>query len=188
MAGHCDAVPTSWAGNVKQAGLVLMARIGGAHGIKGELRVKAFGQDPMALGEYDQFHAKDGRIFRISRLRQSGKGLVVKFQGVDDREAAQALTDVDLFVERSALPDDLEADEFYVCDLVGCQVVDPGGQVLGIVNAVFNFGAGDIIEIGRKGSPQTILLEFSQANVPEYDLTKRQLTVVLPDEVSERDD
>jgi 16S rRNA processing protein RimM len=148
---------------------IQMAVIGAAHGIKGELRVKTFTGDPLALGDYGPLHAKDGRTFEILDVRPAKDVVVVRFKGVDDRSAAEALTGMELFVDRSALPDDGDEDDFYHADLVGLAVRDDTGAVIGKVVAVQNFGGGDILDLtlgGRKG----VLIPFSKAAVPEVSI------------------
>ena len=166
---------------------ILMASIGGPHGTKGEVRVKAFGDDPMTLDQYGSLYAKDGRKFKITRMRPSKTVLIVKFKGINFRDEAQALNGTELYIDRSMLPDDMEEDEFYVSDLVDCQVLDTDGNPIGSVLAVVNFGAGDLIEIQQSGSGQTLMLEFTQKNVPEIDLVEKRIVVDPPVEVSERD-
>ncbi len=148
---------------------IQMAVIGAAHGIKGELRVKTFTGDPLALGDYGPLYTKDGRAFEIVDIRPANTVVVVRFKGVGDRNAAEALTGTELFVDRSALPDDGEDDEFYHADLVGLAVKDETGVAVGKVSAVQNFGGGDILEVtyqGRKG----VLIPFTEAAVPEIDI------------------
>ena len=82
---------------------VQMAVIGAAHGIKGELRVKTFTSDPVALAGYGPLYARDGRAFEIETIRPAGEVVVVRFKGVGDRTAAQRLTGTELFVDRSVL-------------------------------------------------------------------------------------
>ena len=106
---------------------VQMAVIGAAHGIKGELRVKTFTGDPLALGDYGPLYARDGRAFEIIDIRPANTVVVVRFKGVSDRNAAEALTGTELFVDRSMLPDDGEEDEFYHADLIGLAVRDETG-------------------------------------------------------------
>ena len=147
---------------------VQMAVIGAAHGIRGELRVKTFTGDPLALGDYGPLYAKDGRAFEIEDIRPSGEVVVVRFKGVRDRTVAEGLTGTDLFVDRSVLSAE-EEDEFYHADLVGLVVRDETGGDAGKVTAVQNYGGGDILEIifhGRKG----LLIPFTQAAVPEVDI------------------
>lgn len=147
---------------------VQMAVIGAAHGIKGELRVKTFTGDPLALADYGLLHARDGRTFQILDIRPAGSVVVVRFKGVGDRNAAEALAGTELFVDRSMLPDDGEEDEFYHADLIGLDVRDDTG-VIGRVVAVHNFGGGDILDVtlaGRKG----VLIPFTQAAVPHVSI------------------
>lgn len=154
---------------------VQMAVIGAAHGIKGELRVKAFTGDPLALGDYGPLYARDGRVFEIEDIRPAGEVVVVRFKGLRDRTAAERLTGTELFVDRSALPPE-EEDEFYHADLVGLAVRDESGAEAGRVTAVQDFGGGDLLEItfrGKKG----LLIPFSQAAVPQVDVGAGFITV-----------
>lgn len=149
---------------------VQMAVIGAAHGIKGELRVKTFTGEPLALADYGPLYAKDGRAFQIIDIRPANTVVVVRFKGVNDRNAAEALAGTELFVDRSMLPDDGEEDEFYHADLVGLEVRDDSG-VIGKVVAVHNFGGGDILDVtlgGRKG----VLIPFTQAAVPDVSIAE----------------
>ncbi|MBZ9737774.1 MULTISPECIES: ribosome maturation factor RimM [unclassified Mesorhizobium] len=150
---------------------VQMAVIGAAHGIKGELRVKTFTGEPMALADYGPLYARDGRAFQITDIRPANTVVVVRFKGVIDRNAAEALAGTELFVDRSMLPDDGEEDEFYHADLIGLDVRDDTGAVLGKVVAVHNFGGGDILDVtlaGRKG----VLIPFTQAAVPQVSIAE----------------
>ncbi|MER9255522.1 ribosome maturation factor RimM [Mesorhizobium sp. M0019] len=154
---------------IKPQNPVQMAVIGAAHGIKGELRVKSFTGDPLALADYGPLYARDGRAFQIVDIRPANTVVVVRFKGVNDRNAAEALAGTELFVDRSVLPDEGEEDEFYHADLVGLEVKDDTGAVVGKVVAVHNFGGGDILDVtlaGRKG----VLIPFTQAAVPEVSI------------------
>ena len=147
---------------------VQMAVIGAAHGIKGELRVKTFTGDPLALGDYGPLYAENGRAFEIEDIRPAGDVVVVRFKGIRDRTVAEGLTGTALFVDRAVLPAE-EEGEFYHADLVGLAVRDETGAEAGKVTAVQNYGGGDILEItfrGRKG----LLIPFSQAAVPKVDI------------------
>ena len=148
---------------------IQMAVIGAAHGIRGELRVKTFTGDPLALGDYGPLYSSDGRAFEITDIRPANTVVVVRFKGVNDRDAAEKLNGVELFIDRSALPDDGDEDDYYQADLIGLQVRDQTGAILGKVTAVQNFGGGDILEIthsGRKG----VLIPFTRAAAPEVDI------------------
>ena len=159
---------------------VLLATIGAAHGVRGEVRVKPFTADPLAIGEYKPLLAEDGRAFEIERLRPAGNVLVVKFRGVDDRTAAEALNGVALHAERAALPPTGE-DEFYHADLIGLAAVTEAGDTLGTVAAVLNFGAGDILEIAPARGP-SLLVPFTRAIVPDIDIAAGRIVIVMPAE------
>ncbi len=146
---------------------VQMAVIGAAHGIRGEVRVKTFTGDPLALADYGPLYAKDGRAFEIAGIRPAGTVVVVRFKGVDDRGAAEALAGTELSVDRSALPDE-EEDEFYHADLIGLEVRDETGAI-GRVVAVHNFGGGDILDL-TLGTRKGVLIPFSKAAVPEVSV------------------
>ena len=171
---------------------VLLAQVGAAHGIRGEVRVKTFTDDPLAIGDYGSLWSEDGRKFKITNLRPQKTVVVVKFKGINSREEAEALNRLELFVDRSSLPDDTEEDEFYVTDLIGCDVRDEDGNQIGAVMTVPDFGAGPVLEIAPLNeagglSSKTYFLDFSRENVPEVDLEKRSVTVAMPEEVSEHD-
>jgi 16S rRNA processing protein RimM len=129
------------------SGPVLLGAIIGAHGTKGEVRVKTFTVAPENLGAYGPLITDDRRRLSVISLR-SGKPneVIVRFEGVTDRNAAEALRGRQLSVARAALPA-TEADEFYHADLIGVPVEDPAERSLGRVRAVHNFGAGDVLEI-----------------------------------------
>ena len=154
---------------------IQMAVIGAAHGIKGELRVKTFTADPLALGDYGPLYTRDGRAFEIAAIRPAKDVVVVRFRNVADRNAAEALTGTELFVDRSVLPA-ADDDEFYHADLAGLSVKDGDGAVLGKIVAVQNFGGGDILEVtlgGRKG----VLIPFSKAAVPDVSISGGFVTI-----------
>ncbi len=169
----------------KDRHLILLAQIGAAHGIKGDVRVKPFGEALM-LDQYGKLETGDGRKLKITRMRTQKSMLVVKFQGVNTREEAEALNGIELFIDRSKLPPP-DDDEFYVSDLVGLTVVDEAGNGLGTIRDVPNFGADDMIEIEPVGGGATYYLPFTRAIVPEIDFDNGRVLVIPPREVSERD-
>ena len=166
---------------------ILLAQIGAPHGIKGEVRVKPYG-DPDMLNQYGKLENKDGQKFKIKRMRPQKNMMVVKFEGVNTREEAEALNRVELFVDRAKLPALEEEDEFYVEDLIGVDVLDISGILIGTILTVPNFGAGDMLEIKPNNSSSTYFLPFTKAVVPTIDFKNGTLTVVPPVEVSERDE
>lgn len=143
---------------------VTLAGIAGAHGIGGEVRLKLFAESLASLERYKSFEA-GGRILTLTRLRPDKIGAVAKFAEVADRTAAEALRGVALTVPRDALPA-LDDGEFYVSDLIGLSAVDTAGAPLGVVVAVENFGAGDILEIARPDG-KTFMVPFTPVAVPE---------------------
>jgi 16S rRNA processing protein RimM len=155
---------------------IQLAVIGAAHGIKGEVRVKTFTGDPLSLGDYGPLHARDGRAFEVLDIRPQGTVVVVRLKGVNDRNAAEALNGTALFVDRSALPEDLDDEEFYHADLVGLDVRDTAGNVIGQVSAIHNFGGGDILEIATEHG-ELLLIPFTKAAVPEVSVSGRSITV-----------
>jgi 16S rRNA processing protein RimM len=163
-----------------QAERVLLAAIGAPHGVKGEVRVKSFAAEPQALADYGPLLDDDGRSFEIERLRPGKTVLVVKFRGIDDRDAAAALNGTLLHIARDRLPA-AEPDEFYHADLIGLAAETETGDPLGTVTAVLNFGAGDLLEIApSRGAP--LLVPFTKATVPRVDLDAKRIVVAPPPE------
>jgi 16S rRNA processing protein RimM len=156
-----------------------VARIGAAQGLRGEVRLWAFTADPMAIRDYGPLTAEDGRRFTIESLRPGKNFLVARFSGVGDRNAAEMLRNIDLYVARERLPA-TEADEFYHADLIGLAAVTPDGHTLGTVIAVHDFGAGNLIEI-RPESGQTLMVSFTAADVPVVDIPGGRLVVDPPE-------
>ncbi|MBB4103984.1 ribosome maturation factor RimM [Allorhizobium borbori] len=149
---------------------ILLAVIGAAQGLRGEVRVRSFTDDPMAIGDYGHLHSSDGRTFEVLEVREGKNVVIVRFRGVNDRNAAEALNGLELYVERANLPDDeLEDDEFYYTDLEGLEAVDAEGKSYGNVSAVYDFGAGDLLELKGPGK-RPVLIPFSEAAVLEIDL------------------
>ncbi|WP_173933391.1 ribosome maturation factor RimM [Chelativorans sp. Marseille-P2723] len=155
---------------------VRLGVIGAAHGTRGELRVKCFTDDPMALGAYGPLHTADGRSLTVAAIRAAKGVAIVSFAGIDDRNKAENLRGEALFVDRSVLPEDLEEEEYYYADLVGLAVVDQEGEEVGSIVSVHNFGAGDILEI-RPGSGATVMIPFTQDAVPRIDLAQKRILI-----------
>lgn len=156
---------------------VPVARIGAAHGIKGEVRAQVYLADPLTIGDYEHLHDRSGRTFAVARARLSGSSAILKFVGIDDRSAAEALNGTELHVSRSHLPaDELDEDEYFFSDLEGLEARDDEGHRHGVVVAVHDFGAGIVLELDP-GNGKTIMIPFSKAAVPEVDLDARTLTL-----------
>jgi 16S rRNA processing protein RimM len=160
---------------------VLFAAILGAHGLKGEVRLKTFTATFETLGAYGPLHAKDGRAFTLASLRAGKDGeAVAAFEEIASRDAAENLKGVELFVARAVLPP-AETEEFYHADLVGLVAEDPLGRRIGRVAAIHNFGASDVLVIARDGGDE-VLIAFTRENVPEIDVKSGRLVVAVPEE------
>jgi len=167
---------------VAQAGdnKLLMGRIGAAHGIKGEVRIQSFTEDPLALASYGPLSTnKPGLTIRILAARTTTNVLVARLEGVNDRNAAEKLNGVELYVDRALLPDP-EDDDFYHADLIGLKARLADGSEIGEVMAVPNFGAGDLLEIRDPRSGDTYLYPFSKAVVPEVRIADGYLLIDPP--------
>jgi len=124
---------------------IALAAVAGAHGVKGEVRLKLFSDSVESLSRHKKLHV-GGAETRLLAVRDSGKTAVARFEGVDDRSAAEALRGMLVEIDRSALPP-LEEGEYYHADLIGLPAVDGQGSAVGVVTAVENYGAGDLLEI-----------------------------------------
>jgi 16S rRNA processing protein RimM len=161
---------------------VVLGVVVAAHGLKGEVKVKSFATNLDAFDAYGPLHMEDGRIVEVEAVRAGGSDLaILRFKGVADRSAAEALRGLSLSVPRSALPDP-EEDEFYYTDLIGARAEDEAGKVLGTVRAVQNYGAGDMIEIlDAEGALQ--LFPFTREVVPVVDVAAKRLVIRPPQEI-----
>jgi len=160
---------------------VCVAQIGAAHGIHGEVRLWTYTEEPMAVAQYGPLETEDGtRSFEILSLRPAKGHLVARLRGVDDRDAAERLTNTKLFVPRERLPAPDE-DEFYHADLIGLTAVDVKGNEIGKITAVHNFGAGDLLEIAPSVGA-AMLVPFTEAAVPAIDIKGGRVVVVPPEE------
>lgn len=159
---------------------VLIAIIGRAHGLKGEVRVNTFTADPLALGDYGPLQLSDGTTLTLATVKPSKNVAIATFKGVTSRTAAEKLNNKKLFVDRDSLPELEDEDEFYHTDLIGCTVQDANAMVLGKVLAVPNYGAGDLLDI-EKPNGKSFLLPFTQEAVPHISLTDRLLTAIVPE-------
>jgi 16S rRNA processing protein RimM len=161
---------------------VCVAVVATAHGVRGALKLRAYTEAPEDVAAYGPLHDRHGRrLFELSVIGRAKGGVIVRASGIEDREAALALRGTELYVPRAALPA-LAEDEFYYSDLEGLEAVRPDGSPVGVVRAVDNFGAGDVLElIGPDGRP--LILPFDRRTVPEIDLAGRRVVVDPPAEL-----
>ncbi len=158
---------------------ICVGAISGAFGVQGEVRLKSFCTDPEDIASYGPLWSEDGlRQFKLKLTRPVAGGLGARLTGIETKEQADALKGISLYVDRKRLPR-LPDDEFYHADLIGLEVRDPGGKILGTVRAVHNHGAGDLLEISGAGTD--LLLPFTMAAIPTVDLTARRIIADPPD-------
>jgi 16S rRNA processing protein RimM len=161
--------------------LILVARVAGAFGVKGEVRLTSFTADPLALLAYRELRREDGAPgLTLTSGRAHKGGVVARATEIETREQAEALRGLRLYLPREALPEP-EPDEFYLVDLIGCSVVTPDGESLGRVRNVQDFGAGDLVEI-QPAEGASWWLPFTRESVPEVSLADRRIVAVRPDE------
>jgi 16S rRNA processing protein RimM len=162
---------------------ICVAEIGPAHGTRGEVRLKSFTHDPMAVLDYGALETEDGTAtFEIESLRPARSHWVAQLRGVRDRNTAERLANTKLFVPRDRLPA-AETDEYYHADLIGLLAVTADGRQLGTVMAIHDFGAGDILELRQDGRRETVMLPFSTDTVPVVDIAGGRIVVDPPEGV-----
>jgi 16S rRNA processing protein RimM len=168
---------------------ICVAQIGAPHGIRGEVKLKSFTADPLAVKDYGPLTNEDGSAqFEIEAVRPAKAHLVARLRGVNDRTAAERLTHLKLFIPRDRLPPP-EADEYYHADLVGLAAVTADGNEVGTVVAIHDFGAGDILELRPRAGGPTLMLPISDTYVPEVDVPGRRIVVApLEDVAAKRGD
>jgi 16S rRNA processing protein RimM len=168
--------------------LVLLGVFGAPRGVGGETRLKSHTSDPLAIGGYGPLTDKArARVFAFESLRPlKGDMLTARVKGVDTREAAAALTGVEIFARRDQLPRP-SADEFYYDDLIGLEAVTASGERMGRVASLSNHGAGDILEIVADGGGETLLAPFTRRIAPTIDFEAGRIVIEPPREVEGED-
>jgi 16S rRNA processing protein RimM len=159
---------------------ILLAHVAAAHGIRGDVTLKTYMDDPRQLSNYRPLGDETGaRRFDLTALRVTTKGVVAHFKGIDQRNDAEALRGAGIYVDRAALPP-AEDGSYYHVDLIGLAAIDAAGVSIGKVLAVENFGAGTMLEIKRTGVRDTEYVPFTDAFVPDVDITHGRVVVVMP--------
>jgi len=157
---------------------ICVAQFGAPHGIRGEVRLRSFTEDPAAIKTYGPLESEDGsRRFTIEALRPAKDHFVARLAGIGDRDAAEKLTNIKLYVSRDRLPPIEDEGTYYHADLVGLAAVTADGNALGTVTAILNFGAGDLVEIKPEGGSTTLMVPFTDTAVPEIDMAARRMVV-----------
>lgn len=160
--------------------LICVGAIAGAFGVRGEVRLKSYTAEPEAIEDYNPLQTEDGRLFDVGVLRAIKNGLAVRLSDVATKEQADALKGLKLYVPRDRLPS-LPDDEYYHADLIGLEVYDTGGTLLGQVKSVQNHGAGDLLEVLGGGLKNSVLLPFTLAAVPTVDLSAGRIIADPPE-------
>ena len=155
---------------------LLIGAVTGARGLKGEVKVKSFTDDPKAIASYGPVMGEDPATTYDLKIVGESKGVVVaRIAGVTDRNGAEALKGERFYIDRSLLPD-VEEEEFYHADLIGLAARLEDGTVLGNVTALFDFGAGDMLEVKAKGR-ETHMIPFTKAAVPVVSVAEGYVIV-----------
>ncbi|PID37405.1 MAG: 16S rRNA processing protein RimM [Rhodobacterales bacterium] len=161
---------------------ICVGSIGGAYGVQGEVRLKSYCAQPEDIAEYGPLFDETGATYRVTLLRPLKGGFAARLSGVASKEDADALKGVRLYAPRAALPS-LPDDEYYHADLIGLEVRDTGGALLGTVSAVLNHGASDLLEITAPGLKTPALLPFTLDAVPTVDLAQGRIVADPPEGV-----
>ena len=160
--------------------LIVVGQIAGAFGVRGEVRVRSFTDDPEAIFDYGPLLDAAGKVVLTPVRHRSLNDLFsVTTQEQHQREAWEAMRGTLLHAPRTALPETDEG-EVYVADLIGARVVHVDGRELGVVKAVQNFGAGELIEV-KPLAGATYLLPFTEEIFPEIDMVTRVLRAAPDD-------
>lgn len=163
--------------------LVLMGAILGAHGIKGEVKVKSFAARPAAIADYGPLlDPKRKRSFDLAIVSagDAAKGVVIaRIAGIADRNEAAALKGIELFIERERLPAPTDPEEFYLADLIGLGAFDAKGSKLGEIVSVDNYGAGDLLLV-VPADGEGFVVPFTKAFVPVVDIAGGRVVLDLP--------
>lgn len=161
--------------------LVCVGVVAGAFGVRGEVRIKSFCANPEDIEIYSPLSTEDGsKSYPLVLTRQVKNGFTANLGGIETKEDADAIKGVKLFARRDQLPS-LPDDEYYHSDLIGLEVFDTGGALLGRVKDVMNHGAGDLLEIHGQGLKDTVLLPFTLEAVPTVDLGTGRIIADPPD-------
>lgn len=167
--------------------LVCVGAIAGAHGVRGAVKVKSFTAEAADLTAYGPLSDESGkRRFGLTPIGMARGEILARIDGVEDRDQAEALRGTRLYADRARFPAP-EEDEFYHADLIGLDVSDPDGKALGVVQAIFNHGAGDMMEIALRAGGSA-LVPFTKAAVPVVDIAGGRVVVEMPAEVGEARD
>ena len=159
--------------------LISVAVITGAHGIRGEVKLKSFTADPQAVASYGPLFSSAGEIFEIIKLKPVTADFIASFKSVTDRNKAESLKGTELFIKRTQLPKPA-SDEIYMHDLIGTTVYGANDVILGTITGFENFGAGDLMDVQIEGRSDTVLIPYTKNFITSASPEK--VIVNLPDD------
>ena len=164
---------------------VQVGAIGASHGVRGDMRLKSFTENPVAIFKFADLRlGADGAVVALVKKGKSKDGFIVHIDGIDTPEAVTALSGRQLYVRRDALAPAGD-DEYYLADLIGLEARDESGEKIGIVNTVENFGSEDLIELildePVKGLGCYAFIPFRKQLVTTVDIKGGFLTVAFAD-------
>ncbi len=161
--------------------LICVGAVAGSFGVRGEIRIKSFCAIPEEIFDYSPLSSEDGsQTYTLTLSRAIKNGFSARISGVETKEDADAIKGLRLFIERARMPK-LPDDEYYHTDLIGLEVYDTGGALLGTVKAVLNHGASDLLELQGPELKSTVLLPFTLAAVPTVDLDQGRIIADPPE-------
>ncbi len=167
---------------MSEPNLILVARVAGAFGVRGEVRLTAYTAEPMALLDYRDLKRENGApALTLTAARPHKGGVVARAEEIATREEAEAMKGLRLYIPRTALPPPEDEDEYYLVDLIGLSVETLQGEPLGVVRTVQDFGAGDLLEM-QASEGASWWLPFTRETTPEVRLAERKIIVVPPAE------
>ncbi len=170
-----------------ESNMLLLGKFGAAQGLKGEIRLQSYTADPFAIGSYGPLMSDNNRRFEITHLRAGKNILIARVKNITDRTAAERLTNLPLYIDRALLGQIQEENEYFHADLVGLDVKTSDNLLLGKILALFNFGAGDMLEIRPSEGGISVMLPFTKAAVPDINLNDKYVIVDQPSFESARD-
>ena len=161
--------------------LIRLGVISGAHGVRGQVKIRSFTASPEDLTSYGALRDAAGRQYNLRVTSNHNGTLIASIDGVTDRNAAEALRNIELCIPRSALPD-TDENEYYLEDLVGIAVQHEDGTPYGRVLSVQNYGAGDVVEI-RQVSGDEVFFPFTRQTFPVIDIAGGKIVIAPPETV-----
>ncbi|MFT4091246.1 MAG: ribosome maturation factor RimM [Asticcacaulis sp.] len=168
--------------------LVFVAQIGASFGVKGEFKLISHTEDPLSVLEYNPLLNDKGEpALSITGARGHKGALIVKAEGIADKDKAEAIKNLKLYVRREDLPEIDDEDDYYVTDLIGLEVRLADGSKHGRIKNVENFGAGDLLDI-QPTSGTSYYLAFTRENVPQVNIAEKAIVIAPPTEVQAGDD